>query len=139
MDKPYTLLNFCFRIVWGRLLSEVYDWKVSISPIFYDQLFWTKVVRTAFLLEIWLYTFFEQKNWGKSWFKMLVKLTTGQRRALVWQKKYLLLLINQIENADSSTKQENISGKSKLKKFRYFILCFCYLFYYFYGKVSKGS
>jgi len=48
----------------------------------------------------------------------------GQRRALVWQKKYLLLLINQIENADSSPKHDNISGKSKLKKFRYVRLCF---------------
>jgi hypothetical protein len=53
---------------------------VSISPIFYEQLFCTKVFFTAFMCLQFGFVIFWQKDFGtKAAHKMLVKLTPGSR------------------------------------------------------------
>jgi len=65
-----------------RLLAEVTEVqpnnKVSISPKFYEQLFWSEVFCTAFIFLQFGFVIFWQKNIGvKTTHKMLVKLTKG--------------------------------------------------------------
>jgi len=57
---------------------------MSISPIFYEQLFRTKVLCTASMcLQFW-FVIFGQKDFGpKTDHKMLVKLTPGGRNWLL--------------------------------------------------------
>jgi hypothetical protein len=51
---------------------------VSISPIFYEQLFCTKVFCAAFMCIQFGFVIFWQKDFGaKAAHKMLLKLTTG--------------------------------------------------------------
>jgi hypothetical protein len=59
---------------------------VSISPIFYEQLFHTKVFCTAFMCLHFGFVIFWQKDFDtKAAHKMLVKLTPGGRK---WQLIY---------------------------------------------------
>jgi hypothetical protein len=51
---------------------------VSISPIFYKQLFHTKVLCAAFMcLQFWFVIFWQKDFGAKAARKMLVKLTPG--------------------------------------------------------------
>jgi hypothetical protein len=51
---------------------------VSISPIFYEQLFHTKVFSTAFMCLQFVFVIFRGKDFGtKAAHKMLVKLPPG--------------------------------------------------------------
>ncbi len=55
--------------------------QVSISPIFYEQLFCAKVYCAAFMCLQFRFVIFWQKDFGaKAALKMLVKLTPGQRQ-----------------------------------------------------------
>ncbi len=59
------------------LFHEEVDW-VSISPIFYEQLFHTKVfLRSFYVLTIWVLIFWQKDLGAKADHKMLVKLTPG--------------------------------------------------------------
>jgi hypothetical protein len=52
--------------------------QVSISPIFYKQLFHTKVLCAAFMcLQFWFVIFWRKDFGAKATRKMLVKLTPG--------------------------------------------------------------
>ena len=58
--------------------------KVSISPTFYEQLFCTKVLNTAFLcLQLGFVIFWPKKISAKAARKMLVKLTQGRNKRYV--------------------------------------------------------
>jgi hypothetical protein len=59
---------------------------VSISPIFYDQLFCTKVFCTAFMRLQFEFVIFWQKDFGaKAAHEMLVELTPG-----IWARVFVL-------------------------------------------------
>ncbi len=63
---------------------------VSISPIFYEQLFLMKVFCATFMCLLFGFVIFWQKDFGaKAVHKMLVKLTPGGRN---WQFIYPKML-----------------------------------------------
>jgi hypothetical protein len=60
---------------------------VSISPIFYEQLFHTKVFCAAFMWLQFGFVIFWQKDFGtKATHKMLVKLTSGGQHSIHYLK-----------------------------------------------------
>jgi hypothetical protein len=66
---------------------------VSISPIFYEQLFGMKVFCAAFMCLQFGFVIFWQKDFGaKAAHKMLMKLTPGLHRN-EWFKKIRTLLL----------------------------------------------
>ena len=62
---------------------------MSISPTFYEQLFHTKVLCSAFMCLQFGFVIFWQKDFGaKAAHKMLVKLTPGELKTLVANNRH---------------------------------------------------
>jgi len=78
LEKDVRCFFFMSGTLYANMSCRLIVAQVSISPIFYEQLFCTEVFCTAFLLIQFGFVIFWQKNVGaKAVCKMLVKLTTG--------------------------------------------------------------